>query len=408
MKILFVTTEIPYPPDNGVRIKSFHALRLMAKDHKVALVVLTSETEGIEGRIRELKNFCDEVTVVALRRRSNLSIASTSMLRSKLFYIERYRDTVFLEKLRDVIARWLPDVIHFDLILMSQYGRLINPAIASVVSINDSYALSLENELKRPLHQSARKRLYRTLQLKFTKDYEAKTYTGFDYCHVVSAVDKDYLERLNPAIRTIVIPNGVDIDYLQPSESKAVSAFKNAIFVGKMAGINLIYLEHFITKAWRLVKKAIPDANLDVIGGKPSKSIENIAAKAGGVTFKGYVDNLRDCYNDSLIAVVPIQKNCGLVNKAIEAMAMGLAVVGFNETFAGIPQASHNHNCIGCNSHQDMASQIIRLFKVPECARVIGSNACDMIKNHYCWGKRRESYEYMYEEAIKIHGKVSW
>ena len=31
VRILFVTSEIPYPPDNGVWIKSFHALRLAAQ-----------------------------------------------------------------------------------------------------------------------------------------------------------------------------------------------------------------------------------------------------------------------------------------------------------------------------------------------------------------------------------------
>ena len=61
MKILFIANEIPFPPDNGVRIPTYHAMRLMSQaGHKVALAVLTAESFEVEERFKKVTtSFCN-------------------------------------------------------------------------------------------------------------------------------------------------------------------------------------------------------------------------------------------------------------------------------------------------------------------------------------------------------------
>lgn len=61
LKILFVTNEVPFPPDNGVRIPSYHAMRLMqAAGHELALAVLSAETGEVESRFEKVSTLlCD-------------------------------------------------------------------------------------------------------------------------------------------------------------------------------------------------------------------------------------------------------------------------------------------------------------------------------------------------------------
>ncbi len=81
-----------------------------------------------------------------------------------------------------------------------------------------------------------------------------------------------------------------------------------------------------------------------------------------GVNFTGYVEELAEAYRTCGIAVVPINKDCGIVNKVIESMAAGLVVVGFKKTFSGIPQAKSGVHFIEASDYEDMGNAIINLL----------------------------------------------
>lgn len=403
MKILFVANDIPYPPSDGIRIVLYNIMRLVARDHQTALMILSEKPEKIKKEdIEHLQGFCEDVTIKPLKKRSMAGKLLAAVFHSKLYYIERFRDEDFRMAIRNKIEQWHPDVVHFDMINTSQYGISIDPSIPKVVSINDSYALTLENELKHPMRRKVWLQLYKTIQLIFTRKYESEVYPKYDYCHVVSAVDSAYLRKLNPSINTVVIPNGVDSDYLKPlQKEKDKSARKNVIFVSRGGG--MIHLESFLLESWPLIISKVKDATITVVGNAPSPFLQKIASETGGVIFKGFVPELKDVYNTGLISAVPIRKNHGILNKALEAMSMGLAVAGFDESFAGIPQARHNQNCICCQNYEELALEIIKLLESPEKAISLGLAARDLITTHYRWSSRRESFEHMYEDAVRIH-----
>ena len=46
MKVLLLTLVLPYPPDSGPKIKTYHVLRYLAQRHEVTLVsFIRSEDE---------------------------------------------------------------------------------------------------------------------------------------------------------------------------------------------------------------------------------------------------------------------------------------------------------------------------------------------------------------------------
>ena len=400
-KILFVTNEIPYPPDNGVRIVSHHAMRLMHESgHKLALAVLTEETDNLPERFKKIESYCQVgyASWMSLPARNRWLVLSSSLFANRLFPVERYRCDAFRNKLKRLVADFQPDVIHFDTILMAQYRDAIPLGIGTVASINDSYALALENLLSAGQY-SGLHLIYRKFQLYQFQRFEANEYTKFDIVHVMTEVDASYLKNLNSDIHIAAIPNGVNPSLFYIAH-QTIEQF-DIIFVAKLVGENLHYLQDFLVKSWPIVIDKYPSAKLHIVGklGTEAVTLKNKFKNVKGLIFTGYVEHLENAYAKCGIAIVPNNKNCGIVNKAIEAMVSGLAVVGFKKTLAGIKEAKEGMHYISVSDYQGMGHAIVDLLYDKSRCQSIKKAARVLAVEHYSWSSRTEAYEAMYQYA---------
>lgn len=407
MKILFVTNEIPYPPDNGVRIVSHHAMRLMHESgHKLALTVLTEETENLAERFKKIKSYCQVgcASWMSLPARNRWWVLSSSLFVNRLFPVERYRCDAFRNKLKRLVADFQPDVVHFDIITMAQYRDTVPSGIGTVASINDSYSLTLENLLTTGQY-SGLHYIYRKWQLYQTRKYEAAAYALFDKVHVMTEVDAAYLKNLNPDIETSVIPNGVNPQLFSIADQTLEKS--DVIFVAQLIGENLHSLQNFLKTSWPLVIERCPDAKLYIVGklSRDATALKGVFNTTKGVIFTGYVEHLEEIYAKCGIAIVPINKNCGIVNKAIEAMVSGLAVIGFEKTFYGIKEAGAGVHYISVSDYHDMGDTVAELILDKPRCQAIKKAAHALAVNNYSWSSRAEAYENMYRHAAQ-HARV--
>ena len=398
MKILFVTNQVPFPPDNGVRIVSHHAMRLMNEaGHELALAVLTEETDAPAKRFARAAAYCqkDRAWWLPLPRRSPIGVQLSAALRGSLYFVERYRCAAFRRKLKGLIEAFHPDAIHFDIITLAQYVAIAPPGVGTIASINDSNGLTLENALAQGKYAGL-SRVYRKMQLKHTRRYEGTVYPRFDAVHLMSEIDAAYLKKLNPSINTVVISNGVD-----PSIFKIADQARNQIdiiFVGKLVADNLEGLQTFLEVSWPLIESQYRDAKLHIVGdvGAQAQRLKAAFGARNNVVFHGYIENLTDVYRDCGIAIVPINKDCGLINKVIEAMAAGLAVVGFEKTFASIKEAEDGRDFVSAADYVHFGQVVARLIR-DDSRRISIQNAAHVLaKRYYEWSTRAARYESMY------------
>ena len=395
MRILYVTSEIPYPPDNGVRIVSYNAMRLMKiAGHKLALAVLSDETWDIESRLNHMREICQYVEFTSLHPKSKQTLL-LKILCGELYFMERYHDHRFQDRLKHLIEQFQPDCIHFDTILMTQYHHLAPDGVRTVASINDCYSLDLRDAICANQYRGLAF-WYRKWQLINSHRFEARTYSFFDAVHVMSAVDAKYLKELNSDISLEIISNGVSEELF--SLPMPDFDIPNIVVVAHWGGSNLIYLHKFLLESWQLVRKAFPCAILSVVGKLPqeARSVQKIGEQLGNVRFKGYLKEISDVYCDSCMAIVPVRKSCGIINKAVEAMAAGKCVVGFRNAFIGIPQALDQVHYISTQDYEGFVKTIIELLSCPQQMEKIGANARSLIQEEYSWNSRITKYEKLY------------
>ena len=132
MNILFLTQIVPYPPDAGPRVKTWHVLRSLAmQGHSVTLISFVRPEE--EPHIAALENVCDAVHTVPIRRSraADLLYMIRSYLTSRPFLVERDDLTEMQAKVNKLVREKEFDFIHADQLTMVQFA-LRGAAVAQV------------------------------------------------------------------------------------------------------------------------------------------------------------------------------------------------------------------------------------------------------------------------------------
>lgn len=404
MKILFVTSEIPFPVNNGVRIAVFNAMRLMYEaGHQLAWASIDDrECKEDDDRVSSIINLFNikYFFLEKLEQRPKIVFMFKSIWKNYPYGIIRYHTKNINIKLKKIINDFKPEVIHFDLILMTQYHNIVPLNIGTIASINDSYALYLENALCLGNYHGHAK-ILRSIQLMQVKFYEKTILPQFNIVHTMTEIDAAYLKELNPKIETCAIPNAIaDSNFKKPEENPDKV---DICFTAPLKGANLHYLQNFLQDAWPEIHKIHPEVKFHVVGQiyPESKTLINFSNRIGGVVYHGFIEDISTIYSKCGIAAIPINKKCGLINKAIEGMAAGLAIVGLDNTFAGIPEVKPFVHCMSSKDYKGMATNINYLLDNPAQLMKMRNAGWNIADKYYRWDNRKEKYEEMYKNAIK-------
>ena len=130
-RVLLLTHRVPYPPDRGDRIRSYHLLKLLSRHFDVALACTTQEPVAAEHR-HVLSQLTSRLAIRGLnpilsKARGAAALATGQPITPSLFY-----DPLLARQ----IVRWHEDK-PFDAVLtfctgMLRYGRLLtHPAYRS-------------------------------------------------------------------------------------------------------------------------------------------------------------------------------------------------------------------------------------------------------------------------------------
>lgn len=109
---------------------------------------------------------------------------------------------------------------------------------------------------------------------------------------------------------------------------------KRILFVGQLDYLpNKEGLTHFLEKVYKPLRERLPNVEMHVVGQITDDALRQLWESYKGVTVTGFVDDLKQEYEQSHVVVVPVYR-CGATNiKLLEAMAMNRACVTTQEAF---------------------------------------------------------------------------
>jgi|GEM_PF-3048907 len=187
LRVLLLTQIVPYPPDSGPRIKTYHVLRYLAsRGHRVVLATFARADEA-DG-VRALRAVCAQVHVVPMRRSRVADVRdyARALAGGRPFLVERDSKRAMHDLVRRLTGAEPFDIVHADQLTMGQYaldarsGRRIFDAHNAVWSIVDRARMNALPFIKPVL----------ALEAARLKRYEAALCSAVDRVLAVSADDR--------------------------------------------------------------------------------------------------------------------------------------------------------------------------------------------------------------------------
>lgn len=374
MKILMILSRVPYPLEKGDKLRAFHQIKALSKNHKIILCCL-NDTKLHHQALSELSKYCEELNIIQLnpfKTAINLILNLFSSTPWQVRYFYQKKAQKIIDK---TIETHMPRHVFCQLIRTTEYVKKYT-VLPKSIDYMDALSTGIERRIKKsPWPYSALLKQ----EAKRLRAYEQEIFDAFDNHFIISEQDKR-LMQLNKAKELIVLPNGVDTDFFkpQPTEKKY-----DLVFTGNMSYPPNIDCANFIAREiMPLVWEVHPHARLLISGANPTRKVKQLSNDKVKVT--GWVDDIRESYAHSKIFVAPLRIGTGLQNKLLEAMAMKLPCITSSLCNNAL-KAKDNESILISDSAVHTADIIIELLNNPKKMEQIGENGYRFILKSYSW-----------------------
>ncbi len=379
MNCLFLAHRVPFPPNRGDRIRSFHLLEYLAERGEVSLAYLADDTPE-PATVETLGKMCRRVAVGRLGRLRWLHAAG-SLAAGRTATEGLFR----CSSLRRTLGHWATET-RFDIVMvfcssMTQYlnvpGLAGVPVVIDLVDVDSEKWFDYARRARGPAGLLFRLEGRRLRRLEAALADRARAIT------LVSEAEAALYRSFQPAKNVLAIPNGVDLDYFQPAAGPEPDTTPRCVFVGALDyRANLDGLAWFCREIWPAVYGQVPGTSLQIVGSNPGRTARRLACQPG-IELVGPVPDVRP-YLAGAVAIAPLRVARGIQNKVLEAMAMGRPVLATPEAIEGIG-VQPGRDLLCATTPDAWRDQLpLLLGSVAERTR-LGAAARHYVETHHHW-----------------------
>lgn len=383
--LLFLAHRIPYPPNKGDKIRSYHFLKYLTSEYNVHLGTFIDDPKDWQ-YTDKLDALCVETHYIGLNPFQAKIKSLQGLLTGEALSLPYYKNQAMRDWVDNTIKK---HAIKKVLIFSSVMAQFIVPMhkhdidmIVDFVDVDSDkwrqYAVKKQG-IARWIYQRESKYLF---------DYEKKIAGQAKAGIFVSEQEAALFKTLAPTLTEKIghINNGVDTDYFSPEQVFA-SPYRNneeaMVFTGAMDyWANVDAVIWFATNIFPEIVKNHPKVKFYIVGSKPTKEVEELD-RNNNIVVTGAVDDVRPYVAYAKLAVAPLRIARGIQNKVLEAMAMGKHVVATSAAMEGIPYDENLSVSVG-DEADIMIKQLDDLLQNNPSAITSNANR-DFVKAKFSW-----------------------
>jgi sugar transferase (PEP-CTERM/EpsH1 system associated) len=384
-ELLYLVHRIPYPPNKGDKIRSYHILKHLSHNHRIHLGTFIDDEKDWE-YVEKLKEICGETCFVKLDPQASRVRSLSGLIANQPLTLPYYRDAGLQKWVNNLL-----DTRHINNILVfsSAMAQYVNEScsthcVIDFVDVDSDKWKQYSKTKPWPLNW-----LYRR-ESRLLLEYERKIAKAFDASAFVSETESDFFKQLAPetAAKVTYFNNGVDAEYFSPENINTnpyQSDTDTLVFTGVMDyWANIDAVEWFAHNIFTLIRTQLPSVEFYIVGSRPTARVTALSALPG-ITVTGSVEDIRPYIAHAALVVVPLRIARGIQNKVLEAMAMEKTVIASPQAAEGI-RALHSQELFVEDKEQNFADRIIAQIKNGPNMK-IGSAARARILEDYSWRK---------------------
>jgi len=390
-KLLYLVHRLPYPPNKGDKVRSYHLLKHLVGQHEVFLGTFIDDPDDL-AHVATVAALCSQHHIAHLNPRSARWRSLTGLLTGQPLSVHYYQNPGLQAWVNQVLAAHQMEAIVIFSSVMAQYvaatpaARQL-PVLVDFVDVDSFKWTQYAARHRWPLSWLYRREGSRLLA------YERALALRAQHSFFVTEQETDLFRQLAPesASRVEALSNGVDAEYFSPDAARS-SPFADPasghtpmalVFTGAMDyWPNIDAVTWFVAEALPALRQAWPTLCFYIVGRSPAPAV---AALAGpGVVVTGTVADVRPWLQHAAVVVAPLRVARGIQNKILEAMAMGRPVVAATACVEAIT-ARVGVDLLAASSADDFVQQVSALLRAPAHATAIGQAGRQRVLDGYSW-----------------------
>jgi len=334
--LLYLVHRIPFPPNKGDKIRSFHWLKHLARKHRIYLGTFVDDPADWD-HVKTLGEYCEEVVAIPLnplwgRLKSLRGLTSGDPLTLPYYAnsrMKRWAQSVVEEKSIDAVF-----------VFSSAMAQFVDPDWECVKIID---FVDVDSD---KWHQYAQSKpfwsawIYRREGDRLLQ-YDRAIAGCFDRSLFVTQAEAGLFRKLAPEVADQVdfVENGVDLEYFQGSRE-----FSNPYHPGEQVFVftgamdywaNVDAVRWFADQVFPELLQHHVEARFYIVGARPTETVKALGRREG-VVVTGSVPDIRPFLAHARLAVAPLRIARGIQNKVLEAMAMSKSVLTSSMAMDGL------------------------------------------------------------------------
>jgi polysaccharide biosynthesis protein PslH len=365
VRLLALTHRLPWAPNRGDRIRTYHVLKALATRHEVHLLSLVHD-QNEAAHVADVRDWLASVTPVPVPRLRNLVRGAIRLPGTTPLTFALLDAAQIGARLRELVATHDPQLV---VAVCSSMARLLTdralasvPSIIDMIDVDSAKWSALAERTQGPL------RWIYAREARVLARAEAAQMAHALAVTVVNAREANHARALAPLADVRVIENGVDVGGFAPPCPP--SAGMQVVFCGVMSyAPNAEAAEWLGREVWPRVRRHNPAARLALVGSDPPAAVRRLADSDSSIEVTGHVPEVKPWLWDSAVSAAPLRVARGIQNKVLEAVAAGLPCVVSSEVYGGLPEEIRPA-CEVADSADRCAEQIAALLTLsPEARR---------------------------------------
>ena len=387
-KLLYLVHRLPYPPNKGDKVRSYHLLKHLSQSHQVFLGTFIDDPAD-EAYLDTVRTLCPDLFVARIQPRS-AKLRSLAGLLTRQSLSQHYYQNAGLQRwVQQTLAEHDIDAVVIFSSVMAQYIQVSSkvPMLVDFVDVDSAKWTQYAPDHRWPLSWLYRREGERLLA--FERSVAQRAQRSF----FVTDNEAALFRQLAPQSADTVdaISNGVDAEFFAPDPIRP-SPFAGTtgvpepiplVFTGAMDyWPNIDAVTWFVADMLPGLRQQWPQLCFYIVGRSPPPAVQALAGP--GVVVTGTVPDVRPYLQHAAVVVAPLRVARGIQNKILEAMAMARPVVA-SDSCAQAIQAESETELLSATSPADFITQINTLLASPERSARVGTAGRQRVLNDYSW-----------------------
>jgi len=394
--LLYLVHRLPYPPNKGDKVRSYHLLQHLRRHHRVHLGTFVDDPAD-EAHLPQLRQWCASVHAVRLHPLRSRLASLRGLLTGDSLTEHVYRDAGLARWVNETLARERIAAAVVFSSAMAPYvmGRADLPLLADLVDVDSAKWSAYAPQHRWPMSWLYRREGRTLLQL------ERRIAAGARRSFFATEKEAELFRGLAPEVagRVEAMDNGVDAAYFAPDDARPAPFAPGEtplVFTGAMDfGPNVDAVTWFAREVLPALRAGRPGLRFHIVGRSPAPAVRALAEDAAaGVVVTGTVPDVRPYLQHAAVVVAPLRLARGIQNKVLEAMAMARPVVLSAAPAVGLA-ARDGVECSIADDGDELCRRVVELLGDPSRRAAIGAAARDCVLRAYSWSAHLRTLDWL-------------